>query len=103
MAAEGDVQIADFEQRGHEVDAIKLLGGVRIDWLWMKRVIAEELLDTDLGTADEVAASLESLRRVNRFYGGNRVHAELLGRVASRMGAGRMHVLEVASGHGDVL
>ena len=69
----------------------------------MKRVIAEELLDADLGTPDEVAASLESIRRVNRFFGGNRVHAELLGRVASRMGAGRMHVLEVASGHGDVL
>jgi ubiquinone/menaquinone biosynthesis C-methylase UbiE len=69
----------------------------------MDRVIEEELLDADLGTAEEVAASLESIRQVNRRFGGNRTHRLLLQQVAERMRRREMHILEVASGRADVV
>lgn len=77
----------------------------------MKRVIEDELLDEDLGTPEEVADSLRSLRRVNRCFGGDGTHAWLLERVADRMlshpvrdGSSRVvHILEVASGRATVL
>ena len=74
-----------------------------LNWLGMDRVIEEELLDADLGTAEEVAASLKSLRQVNRWFGGNRTHRVLLQQVAERMRRREMHILEVASGRADVL
>ncbi len=69
----------------------------------MKRVIEEELLDSDLGSQEEIAASLQSIRRVNRWFGGDRNHTLLLLGVADRMRAREMHICEVASGRADVL
>jgi ubiquinone/menaquinone biosynthesis C-methylase UbiE len=69
----------------------------------MDRVIEEELLDADLGTPGEIAASLKSLRQVNRWFGGNRTHRLLLQQVSERMRGREMHILEVASGRADVL
>lgn len=68
------------------------------------RVQEEEWLDEDLGTPEEVASALRSLRWVNRFFGGNRMHRHLLQRVLTRVPAGApLHLMEVASGRGDVL
>ena len=60
-----------------------------------------ELLDEDSGSSEEVASALRSLRFVNRWFGGNAVHRELL-REAS--GARReLAVLEVAAGRATAL
>ena len=65
------------------------------------RKAAPELLDEDSGSPEEVASALRSLRFVNRWFGGNAVHRELL-RAA---GAGRreLAVLEVAAGRATAL
>ncbi len=68
----------------------------------MKRTVTEELLDEDLGTADEIAASLSDLRRINRWFGGMRTTTGLLRRVARQSGCRQLSVLEVGAGRGDV-
>jgi len=68
------------------------------------RVQAEEWLDHDLGSPSEVASALRSLRWVNQFFGGKRMHRRLLQRATARVPSGRhLHLMEVASGRGDVL
>ncbi len=70
----------------------------------MKRVREAEILDHDGGPPDEIASSLRSLRVINRLFGGNRMHIRLLRRAAVEVNAHqRIHLLEVASGHADVL
>ncbi len=69
----------------------------------MKRVVEEEWLDADLGTPAEVQSALRSIGAVNLLFGGNRTHTHLLRTVARRAGSKRMHVLEVASGRGQVI
>ncbi len=50
----------------------------------MHRTVAAELLDSDLGTAEEVAASLADLRVVNRWFGGIATTRSMLERVIFR-------------------
>ncbi len=69
----------------------------------MERVEAEEMLDLDHWSPEQVACALGAIRRVNRLYGGDRMHKRLFRRVASRMGPRRMEILEVASARGEVV
>ena len=68
----------------------------------MQRKVVAELLDHDLGTAAEIAASLADLRRINNWFGGTRTTLSLLRRVARSNGCHRLSVLEVGAGGGDV-
>jgi hypothetical protein len=67
---------------------------------------ADEWLDEDAGAPSEVASALRSLRFVNRWFGGNRVHRLLLQQAASAQGnlpARSLTVLEVAAGRAAAL
>jgi ubiquinone/menaquinone biosynthesis C-methylase UbiE len=68
----------------------------------MKRSVTAELLDDDLGTPQEIAASLSDLRHINDWFGGRRTTTTLLRRVARRARLSKLSVLEVGSGLGDV-
>lgn len=68
----------------------------------MQRKVIAELLDGDLGTTDEIAASLADLRRINNWFGGTRTTLSLLRRVALAKGGPELSVLEVGAGAGDV-
>src|SRR6266436_4104621 len=68
----------------------------------MKRVAISELLDTDAGTPDEVAASLCDLRRINRWFGGVATTADMVDRVARETKRSSLSLLEVAAGSGYV-
>jgi len=70
----------------------------------MERVVESEWLDSDLGTPEEIDSALRSVTLANRRFGGVRLHARLLQRALARVsGQTRPHILEVASGHADVL
>ena len=85
----------------------------------MKRVVEQELLDQDMGTPQEIDESLRSVDRVNRWFGGDSLHARLIGRAIAQMPQCQMpqsqesqsqqpqcqqpQVLEVASGRATVL
>lgn len=60
------------------------------------------MLDDDLGTPQEIAASLADLRRINNWFGGTHTTISLLGRVARASGCNHLSVLEVGAGAGDV-
>jgi len=47
----------------------------------MRRTVATELLDSDLGTPEEIEASLADLRRINRYFGGVATACSMLQRV----------------------
>ena len=68
----------------------------------MKRVVARELLDEDLGTPAEIAASLRDLQRINDWFGGTRTTVQLLRHIAQTMGRGSLSLLEVGAGNGHV-
>lgn len=68
----------------------------------MKRVPTAELLDTDAGTPAEVAASLDDLRRINRWFGGISTTEDMVGRVARETNRTSLSLLEVAAGSGYV-
>jgi SAM-dependent methyltransferase len=68
----------------------------------MKRSVTAELLDDDLGTPQEIAASLRDLRHINDWFGGTATTTTLLRRVARRAHLSKLSVLEVGSGLGDV-
>jgi ubiquinone/menaquinone biosynthesis C-methylase UbiE len=68
----------------------------------MKRVVTPELLDTDQGTPEEVAASLEDLRWLNRYFGGVSTTTKLLFHVADATGLKQISFLDVAGASGDV-
>src|SRR5271157_5796295 len=68
----------------------------------MRRKVIAELLDDDLGTAAEVAASLADLRHINDWFGGTRTTIVLLRQVARASGVRQLSVLEVGAGAGDV-
>lgn len=65
----------------------------------------QELLDLDTASPADVASSLRSLRWVNYFFGGNRLHQKMLRDVLSHLPPSLTHldILEVASGHATVL
>jgi ubiquinone/menaquinone biosynthesis C-methylase UbiE len=68
----------------------------------MKRAVIPELLDTDSGSAAEIAASLSDLRRVNRWFGGVATTQCMVQHVAMELGASLLSLLEVAAGSGYV-
>ncbi len=68
----------------------------------MERVEGEEMLDSDHWSEEEIACALRAIRRVNLFYGGDRMHKQLFRRVGSRMPK-QMEILEVASARGEVV
>jgi len=68
----------------------------------MKRVVVEELLDTDAGTPAEVAGSLKDLRMFNSLFGGVHTMASLLRRVAQKRGLKQISWVDVAGGEGYV-
>ena len=68
----------------------------------MQRRPSHELLDTDAGSADEIAASLSDLRWFNRWFGGVATSYDLVREVASRADTRNLSLLEVASGEGYV-
>jgi ubiquinone/menaquinone biosynthesis C-methylase UbiE len=80
--------------------------GVRLCPLWltffMKRVAIPELLDTDSGTPDEIAAALSDLRRINRWFGGISTTQAMVEHVARERGTPSLSLLEVAAGSGYV-
>lgn len=69
----------------------------------MERIQTQELLDSDHWSGAEVACALGAIGRVNRFYGGHRMHKRLFQRVCSKFDVKKLEVLEVASGYADVL
>jgi SAM-dependent methyltransferase len=69
----------------------------------MRRAGIPELLDDDLGTPEEIAASLADLRAINSRFGGTSTTASLLRRVAARNGSRNLSVLDVAAGSGELL
>ena len=68
----------------------------------MQRKAISELLDDDLGTPAEIAASLADLRHINDWFGGTRTSIALLRRVAHEYGCRELLVLEVGAGAGHV-
>jgi ubiquinone/menaquinone biosynthesis C-methylase UbiE len=68
----------------------------------MKRVVVPELLDTDDGTPQEVATSLQDLRRLNRWFGGVHTMASLLRQVAQQRHLKELSWVDVAGGEGYV-
>ena len=68
----------------------------------MKRVVVEELLDSDAGTPQEVAQSISDLRMFNRVFGGTRTATSLLRRVAERQKLKELFWLDVAGSEGFV-
>jgi ubiquinone/menaquinone biosynthesis C-methylase UbiE len=68
----------------------------------MRRRPTPELLDTDSGTAAEVAASIRDLRWFNRWFGGIRTSRLLIETVSRRTQKTDFSLLEVAAGDGFV-
>ena len=68
----------------------------------MRRNAIPELLDDDLGTPDEIAASLRDLQRINEWFGGTRTTTRLLRRIARTSDCHSLSVLELGSGNGHV-
>lgn len=68
----------------------------------MKRLVTPELLDSDAGSAQEIADSLADLRMVNRYFGGARTMREMLRAAAARRKLGALHWLDVGGASGDV-
>lgn len=67
----------------------------------MQRVVIPELLDTDDGSPQEVADSLDDLRWVNRWFGGVATTCSMIHRVSQQTGKQQLSYVEVAAGSGD--
>jgi len=68
----------------------------------MQRKTGPELLDEDVGTTQEIAASLADLRHINNWFGGTCTTISLLRKVAFAGTSRQLSVLEVGAGAGDV-
>jgi len=68
----------------------------------MQRKVIAELLDEDLGTPSEIAASLADLRHINNWFGGMLTTIVLLRKVARASECNRLSLLEVGAGSGAV-
>lgn len=66
----------------------------------MKRRPSLELLDSDAGTAREVAASLRDLQMFNQFFGGTRTTESMVRAALAPTPTPSASLLEVASGNG---
>jgi ubiquinone/menaquinone biosynthesis C-methylase UbiE len=68
----------------------------------MQRVDAPEILDTDACLPHDAQAVLAVLGRINRWFGGVTTTQKMVNRVARAAGVGRLSLLEVAAGLGEV-
>jgi SAM-dependent methyltransferase len=68
----------------------------------MRRKVTSELLDRDLGTPGEIAASLDDLRRINTLFGGRRTTLDLLRRVSRESGCRELSLLDVGAADGEL-
>ena len=68
----------------------------------MRRKVIEEFLDSHVGTPREVADSLADMTMINRYMGGRRTMCRLLLRVASERRIGKLSLLDVGGGGGDL-
>lgn len=68
----------------------------------MQRRSIPELLDDDLGTPAEIAASLRDLQHINDWFGGTRSAIRSLGQIAQSQRRSRLSLLELGSGNGQV-
>jgi hypothetical protein len=68
----------------------------------MRRVDAPEILDSENCPANELQAALQTLNRINLWFGGVSVTQRMIERVASAAGARQLSLLEVAAGSGFV-
>lgn len=69
----------------------------------MDRVVIPEFLDSDAGTAEEIAASLRDLRWINGWFGGVRTERLLLDEAMEQASLARASVLSVACGDASAL
>ena len=69
----------------------------------MERVEKPEMLDSDGWSPSQVGCALGAIRRVNLFYGGDRMHKRLFRRVTSQLRLKKLDILEVASARGEVV
>jgi SAM-dependent methyltransferase len=67
----------------------------------MQRKVIPEMLDDDLGTPAEVAASLRDLRHINQWFGGTATTTDLLRQVFRESRSQELSLLEVGAGAGD--
>ena len=68
----------------------------------MRRQVIPELLDSDAGTEQEIAAALQDLDWINRCFGGIRSIRRMIEQVAQQTGRREFSVLDVAAGSGAV-
>ncbi len=68
----------------------------------MRRIVIPELLDDDLGTLAEIAASLRDLQRINDWFGGTQTTTHLLRRIAQTCQCRSLSLLELGAGNGHV-
>jgi Methyltransferase domain len=68
----------------------------------MKRTVIPELLDSDSGSAADIAGCLADLRMFNRWFGGAATMCELVREIARRTGKKELALLDVAGASGDV-
>ncbi|MFL6214444.1 MAG: methyltransferase domain-containing protein [Blastocatellia bacterium] len=66
------------------------------------RVYIEELLDLGEGSDDDVARNLIDLRRINRFFGGQRVVTDALAALAAQGEWRELSLLDVGTGSADI-
>jgi ubiquinone/menaquinone biosynthesis C-methylase UbiE len=68
----------------------------------VRRVVVPELLDSDAGTPDEIAASLADLRWFNCYFGGHATTLALLRNVHKRLGSPpQLSYVDVAGASSD--
>jgi SAM-dependent methyltransferase len=68
----------------------------------MKRIVVQELLDTDAGTPREVEQSIADLRMFNRAFGGIRTVSSTLRRIARQKNLQELSWVDVAGSEGYV-
>jgi len=73
----------------------------KVIWL-MQRVDAPEILDSESCPADQVQPTLQTLDRINRWFGGVSTTQKMVERVAAATGMEHLSLLEVAAGSGVV-
>lgn len=67
----------------------------------MKRVVTPELLDAEGWTQPELGTALADLDRINRWFGGIGTTVSMLERVARKIGARELSLLDVGGAGGD--
>jgi len=68
----------------------------------MKRTVIPELLDSDSGSAADIAGCLADLRMFNRWFGGAATTCGLVREIVRRTGKTELSLLDVGGASGDV-